>query len=240
MVCLMYIANGMDTDVHIRMTLTRGTKVTSSMNPVFNVFGCTLLVVAEFKPVGNAATYDNNAGVKLITSAVRRNSPSYLDSKIHHCNMLNNILPKIQANQCGAADALMLDGDGYVSETNATNVFMVKDGIVYTPTADFCLPGVTRRTVIQIVADMHEKGSMAAVVERRLSLAEFHSADEVFTTGSMGELTPVVEIDGRKIGYHGDDSLCGGDVNLNPKRPVTTMLQKIYHTMTETEGVVIG
>lgn len=233
-------ANSMTTDVHIRITLTRGTKVTSSMNPLFNIFGCVLLVVAEFKPVGNAATYDNNSGVKLITSALRRNSPSYLDSKIHHCNMLNNILPKIQANQCGAADALMLDGDGYVSETNATNVFMVKDRVVYTPTVDSCLPGVTRRTVIDIVATLYREGSMPqTVVERRLSLAEFHSADEVFTTGSMGELTPVVQIDGRNIGYHDSDAVCAGDVNLNNRRPVTTMLQNVYRGLTETEGVVI-
>jgi branched-subunit amino acid aminotransferase/4-amino-4-deoxychorismate lyase len=228
----------MTTDVHIRITLTRGTKVTSSMNPLFNVFGCVLLVVAEFKPVGNAATYDNSVGIKLITCAVRRNSPSYVDSKIHHCNMLNNILPKIQANQCGAADALMLDGNGYVSETNATNVFMVKNGVVYTPTPDFCLPGVTRRTVIDMVAGLASAG-MKPVVERNISLAEFHSADEVFTTGSMGELTPVVEIDGRKIGYSDDDSVCGGDVNLSKRRPVTTRLQQLYRLMTEKEGVVI-
>ncbi|CAM9306195.1 unnamed protein product, partial [Phaeothamnion confervicola] len=128
-------ANGMHDGAHVRLTLTRGEKTTSSMNPAFNLFGCTLIVLAEFKPVGGAATYDNAAGIKLITAATRRNPPQCLDSKIHHCNLLNNILPKIQANAAGAADALMLDVDGFVSETNATNVFMIKGGVLLTPLA---------------------------------------------------------------------------------------------------------
>jgi protein-lysine N-methyltransferase EEF2KMT len=86
----MFTANGMFDNVHLRMTLTRGTKVTSSMNPRFNLYGCMLLVVAEWKPVGNAATYDNAVGISLVTASTRRNSPNCVDSKIHHCNMLNN------------------------------------------------------------------------------------------------------------------------------------------------------
>jgi hypothetical protein len=94
-------ANGMRDDVHIRLTLTRGDKTTSSMNPMFNVFGCTLIVLAEFKPVMSVATYDNQKGVSLITASQRRNPPQCVDSKIHHNNLINNILPKIQANQAG-------------------------------------------------------------------------------------------------------------------------------------------
>mgnify|MGYP000577599832 FL=1 len=171
-------ANGMRDDVHIRLTLSRGDKTTSSMNPKFNVFGCTLIVLAEFKPVVSVATYDNQKGVSLISSAGRRNAPQCVDSKIHHNNLINNILPKIQANLAGAADALMLDVDGFVSETNATNVFMVKTGKILTPHADHCLPGITRETVIQVARELGYE-----VIERRISLAEFHSADEVFTTG---------------------------------------------------------
>lgn len=118
-------ANGMRDGVHVRMTLSRGLKTTSSMNPKFNSFGCWLLIVPEFKPVGNAATYDNVAGVDLITAANRRSAPATIDNKIHHNNLIQNILAKVQANNAGAADALMLDTEGFVSETNATNVFLV-------------------------------------------------------------------------------------------------------------------
>ena len=134
-------ANGMRDNAHIRLTLTRGAKITSSMNPKFNIFGTNLIILPEWKPVGDPATYDNSKGVTLITATNRRNSPQYVDSKIHHCNLINNILPKIQANNANAADALMLDHEGFVSETNATNVFMVKHGVVFTPHGDSCLPG---------------------------------------------------------------------------------------------------
>ncbi len=110
--------------------------------------------------------------------------------------MINNILPKIQANLAGCADAIMLDMDGYVSETNATNIFMVDDeGVLLTPHGDHCLPGVTRGTVLVLAKELGIPNEV-----RRVSLAEFHAAEEVFTTGTMGELTPVTNIDGRVIG----------------------------------------
>uniref|UniRef100_A0A7S3JZ18 Branched-chain-amino-acid transaminase n=1 Tax=Aureoumbra lagunensis TaxID=44058 RepID=A0A7S3JZ18_9STRA len=191
------IANGMNDQAHVRLTLTRGLKVTSSMNPDFNLFGTTLIVLAEHKPVLSAATYDNNKGVRLISSSVRRNSPQTLDSKIHHNNLLNNILAKLQANNAGAADAIMLDHEGgYVSETNATNIFLVRDNEIHTPHADHCLPGVTR----SIVIDYLTKSVKTVCHVRRISIAEFYVADEVFTTGTLGELTPIINIDGRSIG----------------------------------------
>jgi len=166
------------------------------MNPIFNVYGTTLIVLPEWKPTQGRTTYDNTKGISLITAANRRNPPSTVDSKIHHNNMINNILPKIQANHAGAADAIMLDLDGFVSETNATNIFMVdEDGTLLTPHADHCLPGITRETVLLLAEEMG-----IPCRERRVSLAEFHAAEEVFTTGTMGELTPVTEIDGRVIG----------------------------------------
>uniref|UniRef100_A0A6U4DUP7 Branched-chain-amino-acid transaminase n=2 Tax=Phaeomonas parva TaxID=124430 RepID=A0A6U4DUP7_9STRA len=206
-------ANGMRDGVHIRLTLTRGEKTTSSMNPMFNVFGTTLIVLAEWKPVVSVATYDNKKGVSLITATQRRNPPMCVDSKIHHNNLINNILPKIQANLAGAADALMLDIHGFVAETNATNVFLVKRGAVHTPTGDACLPGITRGTVLRLARELGYE-----VYERNISLAEFHAADEVFTTGTMGELTPVTTIDGRRI----------GDPELDAAGPVTRDLQQHY------------
>lgn len=183
-------ANGMTYDSHIRLTLTRGEKITSGMDPRLNQKGCTLIVLAEWKP----PVYDNQNGIKVVSSAIRRNNPQFVDSKIHHNNLINNILAKIQANMAGADDALMLDHNGFVAELNGTNLFMVKDSSIYTPFADACLHGITRGLLFELAESIGKK-----VVEKNLSLVEFYTADEVFATGTMGELTPVYEIDGRAI-----------------------------------------
>ena len=183
-------ANGMRDNTHIRLTLTRGEKVTSGMNPRFNQSGCTLIVLAEWKP----PVY-SDAGIRVITASTRRNTPECLDSKIHHNNLLNNILAAIEANVAGADAAVMLDVNGFISETNDTNIFLVKAGNVLTPHADSCLPGLTRQMILRICSD---EGIPAH--ERNLSLTELYTADEAFTTGTMGELTPLLEADGRLIG----------------------------------------
>ncbi|MEM6843318.1 MAG: aminotransferase class IV [Bacteroidota bacterium] len=183
-------ANGMRSDTHIRLTLTRGEKVTSGMDPRLNQSGCCLIVLAEWKP----PVYDNDRGIRVITSSVARNSPHHLDSKIHHNNLLNNILAKIQANVAGVDAAVMLDAHGFVSELNDTNLFMVKGKKLFTPHADACLPGITRGLVLEIA-----RGMNIPVLEKNLSLSEFYTADEIFATGTMGELTVVNEIDGRLI-----------------------------------------
>ena len=182
-------ANKMRDGVHIRLTLTRGEKITSGMDPRLNQKGCTLIVVAEWKkPV-----YGDES-ISLITASVRRNSPMHIDSKIHHNNLINNILAKIEANIAGADDALMLDNLGFVAETNACNIFMLKKETLLTPHADACLPGITRRKVLAI-AEQHR----IAVAEKNISLTEMYNADIVFTTGTMGELTRVRQVDGRLI-----------------------------------------
>ncbi|KAL7500691.1 hypothetical protein ACHAWT_008546 [Skeletonema menzelii] len=231
-------SNGMRDGAHMRLTLTRGEKCTSSMNPLFNVYGTTLIILPEWKPTQGATTYDNEKGISLITAgACRRSPPSTLDNKIHHNNMIQNILPKIQANLAGAADAIMLDVEGFVSETNATNLFMVRydsqccyehnglestgegecsGAVLLTPTSDHCLPGITRETVLIIAKELEIKYEV-----RRVSLSEFYAADEVFTTGTMGELTPVTKIDGRVIGS-------------GKKGIVTEQLQQAYKRSIET------
>ncbi len=206
-------ANGMRDEAHIRLTLTRGEKVTSGMNPRFNQSGCTLIVLAEWKP----PVYSDE-GIRVITAATRRNTPECLDSKIHHNNLLNNILASIEANVAGVDSAIMLDVNGFVSETNDTNLFLVKDGAVLTPHADACLPGLTRRLVLDICASHG-----IAATERNLSLTELYTADEVFTTGTMGELTPVLEADGRVIG----DGRCG---------PLTRRLQELHRKTAYEQG----
>jgi len=203
--------NGMKDDTHIRLTLTRGKKITSGMNPQLNQFGCTLIVLAEWKP----SIYSGKK-LKLVTSNIRRNSPLCLDSKIHHANLINNILAKIEANHAGVDDAIMLDLNGFVAETNATNIFMIKNGTVYTPFPKACLPGITRDLIIEICNNNDMK-----ILEKDISLTELYNADEVFTTGTMGELARVVEIDKRKIENKGG---------------VLMQLQSLFRKLTETEG----
>jgi branched-chain amino acid aminotransferase len=183
-------ANGMNDDTHIRLTLTRGEKITSGMDPRLNQNGSCLIVLAEWKPL----VYDNTGGIKVISSSQRRNAPQFLDSKIHHNNLLNNILAKIQANVAGKDAGLMLDERGFVAELNGSNVFMVKGNSILTPHANACLPGITRGTVISLCIE-----AGIDIQEADLSLSQFINADAVFATGTMGELTPVVEIDGRTI-----------------------------------------
>ncbi len=188
--CATLRANGMRDGAHVRLTLTRGTKLTSGMSPHWNTTGPTLIVLAEWKP-----PVFESAGIRLVTSQYRRNPPQCLPSTIHHNNLVNNILAKIEANAAGVDDALMLDIDGFVAETNATNLFLVQDGALITPLAGHCLPGITRSTLLQLARD---EGLQA--VERQVRLEEFAGADEVISTGTMGELTPVIEIDGAPVG----------------------------------------
>ena len=183
-------ANAMDDNTHIRLTLSRGEKITSGMDPRLNQSGSCLIVLAEWKPL----VYDNNSGITVLSTSQRRNAPQFLDSKIHHNNLLNNIIAKIQANVAGKDAGLMLDDRGFVAELNGSNVFMIKQGKVYTPFAHACLPGITRNTVMEL-CDVHE----IPLIEADLSLSEFINAEGVFATGTMGELTPIVEIDGREI-----------------------------------------
>jgi branched-chain amino acid aminotransferase len=183
-------ANGMRDETHIRLTLTRGEKITSGMDPRLNQSGSCLIVLAEWKPL----VYDNTSGIKVLSTSQRRNGPEFLDSKIHHNNLLNNIIAKIQANVAGKDAGLMLDDRGFVAELNGSNVFMVKNNKVYTPFAHACLPGITRYSVIEMC-----KKEGIEIREEDLSLSQFINADGVFATGTMGELTPIVEIDGRSI-----------------------------------------
>jgi branched-chain amino acid aminotransferase len=210
-------ANQMRDGVHIRLTLTRGVKVTSGMDPRLNQSGPTLIVLAEFKP----PVYDRS-GIKLITSSVRRPPPDVLDPKIHHNNLLTSILAKIEANVAGADDALMLDYRGFIAETNATHVFLVLRGEVLTSRTIACPEGITRAVVLELC----EKHGLS-YDERDLSLTELYRADECFCSGTMGELTPVTSVDGRPIA----DGKPG---------PLTAQLCEWFRALTEVEGEVVA
>jgi branched-chain amino acid aminotransferase len=183
-------ANGMFDGVHIRLTLTRGVKLTSGMDPRLNQAGSTLIVLAEHKP----PVY-STGGLALVTSSVRRFPPDCLDPKIHHNNLIQSILAKIEANVAGADDALMLDTRGFIAETNATHLFLVDRGRVLTPRVVACPEGITRAAVLEICRD-----SAIPCEERDLSLTEAYRADEMFCTGTMGGLAAVTRVDGRVIG----------------------------------------
>jgi branched-chain amino acid aminotransferase len=206
-------ANAMRDGVHIRLTLTRGVKITSGMDPRMNQTGPTLLVLAEHKP----PVYDKG-GITLITSSVRRPPPDCLDPKIHHCNLIPSILAKIEANAAGADDALLLDLRGFVAETNATHVFILSQGVVRTSRVVACPEGITRATVLEIC-----RSNGISQEEKDLSLAEVYRAEEMFCSGTMGELAPVVRVDGRTIG----DGRVG---------PITLRLMGLFRQRTETEG----
>ena len=203
-------ANGMTDGVHIRLTMTRGEKSTSGMDPRLNVHGCTLIVLPEYK----GAVYGSGE-IRLITSSVRRNSPEFLDSKIHHNNLLNNILAKMQANHAGVDDAVMLDDRGFLAETNATNLFLVKDGVLCTPFGHACLPGITRQFTLELASTLDIPAR-----EGDFSLTQLYTADEAFTTGTMGGLAHVIEVDGRRI----------GPADQTGPGPVTRRLQEAYPT----------
>ena len=210
-------ANKMKDGVHVRLTLTRGVKITSGMDPRLNQSGPTLIVLAEHKP----PVYSRE-GLTLVTSTIRRFPPDCLDPKIHHANLIQSILAKIQANAAGADDAVMLDVHGFVAETNATHLFLVHRGVVMTPKTSACPEGITRAAVIELC-----KRHRIPNAERDLSLTEFYRADEVFCTGTMGELAGVTKFDGRTIG--------DGEVGDTTRR-----LSALYGELVRSEGVAIA
>ncbi len=202
--------------VHIRLTLTRGVKVTSGMDPRLNQSGPTLIVIAEHKP----PVYGSE-GLQLVTSSVRRFPPDCLDPKIHHNNLIQSILAKIEANVAGADDALMLDMRGFVAETNATHVFIVEGGVLRTPRLVACPEGITRAAVLDIC-----RAHAVEFEECDLTLAQVYRAEEAFCSGTMGELAPVTRVDGRVIGS-------------GQPGPVTRRLGEWFRELTAREGSVV-
>jgi branched-chain amino acid aminotransferase len=205
--------NKMRDGVHIRLTLTRGVKVTSGMDPRLNQSGPTLIVLAEHKPPVYAKT-----GLSLITSKMRRPPPEILDPRIHHANLLNSILAKIEANNADADDALMLDTQGFVAETNATHIFIVRNGELATPRVLACPEGITRATVLEIC-----RATAIPCRETDLALNDVFRSDEMFCTGTMGELAGVIRLDDRTIG--------SGEIG-----PMTRQLSALFAKRTAAEG----
>ena len=199
-------ANGMTTDVHCRLMLTRGVKVKPFQHPSLSRTGPTLVIIMEHSKPAQAL---QSQGIRLATVPQVRGLPMSQDAKYNSHSKLNCVIACLQAEQAGADEGLMLDPHGFVNTTNACNFFIVRKGAVWTSTGDYCMNGVTRQKVIDLC-----RANEIPVFERNYSLVDAYGADEAFLTGTFGAQTPVAEIDGKPIG--------------TGERPVTTRIRELY------------
>jgi branched-chain amino acid aminotransferase len=160
-------------------------------------------------------------GLKAISVSVRRNPADALPPNVKSLNYLNNILGKIEANYKGGDEAIFFDTNGYISEGSGDNIFIVKNGVIYTPATLNNLRGITRMVVIELA-----KSHGITLIEQNLGYYDMYSADEVFVTGTAAEVAPIVLIDGRSIGS-------------GRPGPVTRQLMGAFKTVTEREGTPI-
>jgi len=184
-------ANGMTTDAHCRLMVTRGRKAKPFQHPGLSRYGPTIVAIVEHsRPAAALAK-----GIRLATVPQVRGLPMSQDAKFNSHSKLNCVIACLQAEQAGADEGLMLDPHGFVNTTNACNFFIVRRGAVWTSTGDYCMNGVTRQKVIDLC-----RANDIPVFERNYSLYEAYGAEEAFLTGTFGAQTPVAEIDGKLIG----------------------------------------
>jgi len=182
-------ANGMTTDAHARLMLTRGVKTRPFQHPKLSQQGPTMVIIMEHSRPNMPRP------IRLATVPHLRGLPMTQDPKLNSHSKLNCILACIAAEKAGADEGLMLDVHGFVNTTNACNFFIVRKGQVWTSTGDYCMNGITRQKVIDLC-----RANDIPVFERNFSLVDTYSADEAFLTGTFGAQTPVGSIDGRQIG----------------------------------------
>ena len=197
-------ANNMHTDAHARLMITRGKKVKPFQHPSLSKSGPTIVIIMEHSKAVSSRP------IRLSTVPHVRGLPMTQDPKLNSHSKLNCVLACIAAEKAGADEALMLDINGFVNTTNACNFFIVRKGVVWTSTGDYCMNGITRQKVIDIC---HK--NKIPIVEKKFSLVETYGASEAFVTGTFGAQTPVREIDGRVI----------GESDLGP---ITKKIQSLY------------
>jgi branched-chain amino acid aminotransferase len=200
-------ANGMTTDAHARLMVTRGVKTRPFQHPKLSQRGPTVAIIMEHSRPKLPRP------IRLATVPHMRGLPMTQDPKLNSHSKLNCILACIAAEKAGADEALMLDVHGFVNTTNACNFFIVRKGQVWTSTGDYCMNGITRGKVIQLCLD-----NGIPVFERNFSLVDVYSAEEAFLTGTFGAQTPVGMIDGRQIG-------------TGQMGPVTERLRSLYKAL---------
>jgi branched-chain amino acid aminotransferase len=180
-------ANNMSDQAHARVMFTRGVKVKPFQQPALSTSGPTFVIIME-----HSDPHAKAQGITMATVPQIRGMPMSQDPKLNSHSKLNCILACIQANKMGADEALMLDPHGFVNTTNSCNFFIVKNGEVWTSTGDYCMNGITRKKIIMLCKD-----NSIPVFEKNFSLVDVYSADEVFITGTLGSLVPVLELDKR-------------------------------------------
>ncbi len=200
-------ANGMTTDAHARLMVTRGVKTRPFQHPRLSQRGPTVVIIMEH------SLQKLPRPIRLATVPHMRGLPMTQDPKLNSHSKLNCILACIAAEKAGADEALMLDVHGFVNTTNACNFFIVRKGQVWTSTGDYCMNGITRQKVIDLC-----RANDIPVFERNFSLVDTYSADEAFLTGTFGAQTPVASLDGRQIG-------------TGQMGPVTERLRGLYKTL---------
>ena len=199
-------ANGMTSDAHVRLMITRGKKAKPFQHPGLSKWGPTVVAIMEHSKPAESL---QGQGIRLATVPQVRGLPMSQDAKYNSHSKLNCVIACLQAEQSGAEEALMLDPHGFVNTTNACNFFIVRRGEVWTSTGDYCMNGVTRQKVIDLC-----RANGIPVHEKNYSLYEAYGADEAFLSGTFGAQTPVAEIDGKPIGT--------GD------RPVMMRIRELY------------
>jgi branched-chain amino acid aminotransferase len=202
-------------DGYIRLVVTRGVG-----NLGLNPNKCkkpSVIIIADKIQLYPPEYYEQ--GLTIVTVPTTRNLHSALNPAIKSLNYLNNILAKIEANNAGCEEAIMLNAEGFVAECTGDNVFIVKNGELFTPPLSAgALYGITRGTVIELAREAGLK-----VSEPTLTRYDLFNADECFLTGTGAEIVPVVKIDGRVIGS-------------GKPGPVTRQLEKAYHALTKVTG----
>ena len=206
-------ANGMTTDAHARLMITRGPKTRPFQHPSLSQSGPTITIIMEHSRPNMPRP------IRLATVPHLRGLPMTQDPKLNSHSKLNCILACIAAEKAGADEGLMLDINGFVNTTNACNFFIVRKGEVWTSTGDYCMNGITRQKVIDLC-----RANDIPCFERNYSLVDTYGADEAFLTGTFGAQTPVAMIDGRQIGT--------GDMG-----PVTKKLRGLYKDLIAKECV---
>jgi len=184
-------ANNMINDVHIRLIVSRGLKKTPYQHPNANIQGSTIVIIPEYKKADKKI---NEKGINLVTVNIRRGTSDTQDPRLNTLSKLNCILACIEADKAGADEGIMLDINGNVSTCNSTNFFIIRNGEVWTSKGMYCLPGITRKTVIDICKEKN-----IPIYERDFSIQDVHSSDEAFVTGTFAGIIPAINIDGYKI-----------------------------------------
>ncbi len=205
-------------DAYIRLVVTRGVG-DLGLNPN-NCKKATVFCIASTISLYPEEMYEK--GMPIVTASQRRNKATIVDPQVKSLNYLNNILAKIEANRAGVSEALMLNHDGVVAECTGDNIFIVKEGVIYTPpTYIGILDGITRLSVMELA-----KKAGYEVYEKEFTLFNVYNADECFLTGTAAEVIAVTEVDGRVIG----DGKSG---------PITKALRQLFHDYAQNHGTPI-